>query len=232
MATYQLNETDTEDLEDVIGMIEKSFGFSFEASELREVGTFGKLCDAVLAKIELAPADDCTSQQAFYQLRRALSSHLAPATITPTTRLADLLPASRRQRQQITDSIEATLGVKPSFIGPSDTTVMVLVLAGLASLAAFFAGPGVGFSAILLVIAGAEAASKFGNTLQSATIREVVEKMTCQHYLKFRRHPTTVNRTEIVPHIQALFRYKLDIMPADLTRDASWLPAAQKKPPM
>ena len=75
-STFELKNVDSEDLEDVLVMIEKSFDFKFETAELKDVETFGHLCDIITNKVQGNNIDDCTTQQAFYKLRDAIASSL------------------------------------------------------------------------------------------------------------------------------------------------------------
>jgi acyl carrier protein len=75
-STFELKNVDSEDLDDVLMKIEKSFHFKFETTELKDVKTFGHLCDIIINKIQGKNIDDCTTQQAFYKLRDAIASSL------------------------------------------------------------------------------------------------------------------------------------------------------------
>ena len=69
---YKLRDIDSEDIEDLLLRVEKSFGIKFAEKELFHVSTFGELCDHITNKMELENSEDCTSQQAFYS--RAIAS--------------------------------------------------------------------------------------------------------------------------------------------------------------
>ncbi len=70
------NTIDGEDLSELLEKVENSFDIKFDDTELANVGTFGQLCDHIANKIQLANIDDCTTQQAFYKLRKSFSSEL------------------------------------------------------------------------------------------------------------------------------------------------------------
>ena len=54
--------------------VEKALNIRFEGNELVHASTFGELCDYVANKVKLKDVNDCTTQQAFYKVRRILAS--------------------------------------------------------------------------------------------------------------------------------------------------------------
>ena len=223
MADFQLSEVDDEDLNlDLIPRIEKSFGFRFGESDLAQVTTFGEFCDVVLAKFPVTETTDCTSQQAFYKLRRLLALHIPGAAIMPSTSLTALLPRNRTSRKQILHAVETELGFPLAIIGMSAQAELFIFLAFLASLAAFFVSWQAGIIGLSLSTIMVDIASKLSNTIQgnTLTIKDVVKKMTRQHYTQSRRNSFTVNRNEIVHQVKELFCYELSLKASALTRDA------------
>lgn len=73
MTDYELNNIDPENIEDLLVKVEKSFNIKFVGNELIALLTFGELCDHIVNKIKLDHSDNCTTQQAFYKLRNAIS---------------------------------------------------------------------------------------------------------------------------------------------------------------
>src|SRR5690349_14172915 len=112
VTSIQLKDTDLEDIEDVLKKIEKSFGFKFGRTELKEVKTFGVLCDIITDKVKGDSSSDCTTQQAFYKLRSAIGTVLSieKSSLTVDTRLDVLFP--RKQRRRKIKEAEGVLGFK------------------------------------------------------------------------------------------------------------------------
>jgi len=108
---YELKNIDSEDIEDLLVKVETSFDIKFVGDELVHITTFGQLCDHIANKIQLDNSDDCTSQQAFYKLRDAISSTLQidNKTISTDFPLADLLP--RQSRRSRTKKLERHIGL-------------------------------------------------------------------------------------------------------------------------
>ena len=214
----QLNDCDSEDIDDILKQVEKSFSIRFGEYELQHIATFGELCDIIVSKIRLRNSHDCTSQQAFYKLRQALLAVVPDHVIAPGTELAVLLPYGKRKKKW--RLVERQLGFKLAVVGISPTIGTVLFFAFLTSLAAFcisaeVAGIGLSVSTLAAVIA-----SETSNTLQVATVRECVEMTTRQNYLQSRRNSETFNRNEIARLVKELFIKGLSIPAASLKPEA------------
>ena len=95
-----------------------------------------------------------------------------------------------------------------------------LGVAFLASLVALFIDRTTGATGLGLAIVAVVVLGKTGETLHVKTVRECVEQMTSQQYLMSRRNPETVNRTEVVQKVQALFIDMLALEPSALTPNA------------
>jgi hypothetical protein len=73
MIDFELKNIDPDDISDLLIKVENSFNITFSDTELTHISMFGELCDHIANKIQLDHTDDCTSQQAFYKLRDAIS---------------------------------------------------------------------------------------------------------------------------------------------------------------
>lgn len=95
---------------DCINRIERSFNIKLEDNELSTLSTVEKLSTHIVSKIELEDRNDCTSQQAFYKLRKSVSEvlQIEKGSIMPQMLLTDVLPKSNRR--SIVKQIEANLG--------------------------------------------------------------------------------------------------------------------------
>ena len=85
-------DTDSEDAGDLFEKIQRSYGFKFNPEELNSVKTFGDLCNLVIRGTDCTHVNDCTSQQAFYKLRKILMSalNIEKDKIIPSSTLAGL----------------------------------------------------------------------------------------------------------------------------------------------
>ncbi len=110
MIDYEFKSIDLADIEDLLISIETSFDIKFVGDELVHIMTFDQLCDHLANKIHLDNSADCTSQQAFYKLRDAITTTIKidhKKTISTDSLLVDLLPRQNRRAQ--TKKLEAQL---------------------------------------------------------------------------------------------------------------------------
>lgn len=223
MTEYDLTNIDSDDLEDLLGKIETSFGIRFFDNELVDIITFGQLCEHIANKIEFNNVDDCTSQQAFYKLREAIffTLNVEDKTILPSLRLADILP--RKSRRTNINKLEDYLGFKLNILRPPNWLISTLTLMSLASIIGFFIQPQIGLLAILLSFVGFRLANRFENELELETIGDLSKRMTRENYLKSRRNPDTINKSEIEKILTEWFSNYFDIDKSKLTREATFV---------
>ncbi len=223
MKDYELKNIDPEDIEDLLVKVETSFDINFVGDELVHITTFGQLCDHIVNKIQLENSDDCTSQQAFYKLRDAISSTLQidNKTISTYFQLADLLP--RQSRRSKTKKLENHLGFNLNILRPPHWVTGTLGILLLASLVGLFFNWQIGLLGIVFSIIGLWLSKKAGNELDLQTVGQVVEKMKRENYLKSRRNPKTFNKKEIEKVLTDWFSNDLNLDKSKLTRDAKFI---------
>lgn len=211
---------DSEDLEDMLLKIEDSFDIRFETNELAHVRTYGEFCDAIKDKISLDHSEDCTTQQAFYKLREAITkaTDIERKEITPTTALAEIFPRKTRKNQ--VKNLETKLGFKLSILRPPHFVTVFLAILLLASFILLFVHWQYGLIGLGLSIGSFWIASKLDNELDVATIRELSEKMTRENYVKSRRNSKTINKNELDTILEGWFIDFLGVKKTELTREA------------
>ncbi|MEZ0539463.1 hypothetical protein [Fibrella arboris] len=211
---------DPDDLDDVLTKIEQSYSITFGTNDLRQVETFGQLCEAITEKIQLADLEDCTSQQAFYKLRQGIVDvlNVDRQSIRPATELAELFP--RSTRRTAIQQLERHLGFNPKLLVPNSS---------LASLGVcfFFASPFVaqygamyGVASLVCAVGLLVVAIKSARQFSVQTVGELAEKLAREHYTKMRRDSCTVNKQEIAEQIKQLFYDGLAIKPDSLHADS------------
>ncbi|GGH67063.1 hypothetical protein HNQ91_001736 [Filimonas zeae] len=221
--SWQLNQIDGEEIAELIMVLRKSLGLEFKADAFLHASTFGDLCDVFERHISYEDKAGCTSQQAFYKLRKAIleTSEVAKEDITASTPMELLFPRKNRRRQVRLMLQQMGLGVKlltcKSWI--KDIAVGGMLLSFIVLFFNFKRG-GVG---ITFFLAGLLLAEKWGKEFDQeiTTIGKLVELLVSEHYIKVRRYPNTVNRAEIVPLITKVFQQKLSMDSANLTGDTS-----------
>lgn len=219
---YELVNTDPEEIEDLLKKVETSFNIRFVDNELAHITTFGQLCDHIVNKIQLNNVEDCTSQQAFYKLREAISSlfQVDNKTISPDFPLREILP--RQARRSRTVMLEKHLGLKLNILRPPHWLTISLAIILLASLIGLFINWQIGLSGLLFSIGGLWFADKVSNELDLTTIGQVAEKVRRENYLKSRRNPNTFNKKEIEKVLVEWFSNDLGIDKSKLSREAAF----------
>ena len=217
----RLNKIDPLDITDLFIKVENSFHIRFEENELMHIITFGELCDYIKNKIELAESEDCTTQQAFYKFRKALTELNYGKTITPDTLLFDLLP--RHNRISNTRRIEANLGFKLSILRPPYFVMILLIITLFASIIALYYNWQIALFGLALSIGGIWLANRMGKELDLATVGQVAQKMTREHYLRGRRNPKSFNQKEIEVILTDMFTDSFGWDRSELTRDARFV---------
>jgi hypothetical protein len=233
MIDDELKDIDIEEIEDLLLKVEKSFNIKFGNAELIHIKTFGELCDYIANKIQLDHSDDCTTQQAFYKLRNAISSKfkIDSKTISTDFPLINLLPI--QNRRTMTAELERFIGVKLNILRPPHWLTGILAILIVVSflfliLLVPFVGPlfglrlnwQIGVLGLGISIGGLWLANKFGNELDVQTIGQVAAKMTRENYLKSRRISKTFNKSEIEKILVDLFSNDLELDKSKLVREA------------
>ena len=223
MIDFELKNIDPDDISDLLIKVENSFNITFSDMELTHISMFGELCDHIANKIQLDHADDCTSQQAFYKLRDAISLILQidKKTISTNHSLADFLP--RKNRRLRTQKLEEQLGFKLNILRPPHWVTGTLSIISLASFVGLFLNWQIGLFGLVFSIAGFWLTSKIGNELDLQTVGQVAEKMTRENYLKSRRNSNTFNKKEIEKVLTEWFSYDLCLDKSELNRESKFI---------
>lgn len=221
---YKLSDIDPEDIEDVIQILEESFGVIFQPDELGKNTTFGNLCDLVLSKMNGQTDEECTTQQLYYKLRNIFSHILKvdKKTLHPKSTLITLLP--KKNRRKIVSAIEKELGFKMHILESNkkmDNMFFGLMTFGI--LFWIFMNWQIGLSCVVLSIIGLRLSSMFGSEISLETFGDLVEKLAVEDYVLSRRNSDTYNPNEIENKIIELFAIKLSIKKEFLTRDTKFI---------
>jgi hypothetical protein len=217
----KLENYEGEDISDVIVKLEKSFDLKFSKTAFVEAKTFGDICDIVGTHINHLHKDDCTKQQAFYKIRKAIAETqlIDEKQIGLTSKLVELFP--RHNRRQKIKEFRNLLGIKVSFLTYPGWLSLLLGIGSLLSLGAFFFDWKIAVAGITFFACSFRIADWLGKDLELQTVRQLVEKVTREHYVAIRRTKHTVNRNEILDTIKDAFSNDLAIDKVQLTREAS-----------
>tara|TARA_R110000868_G_C10648250_1_gene744715 strand:+ start:58 stop:726 length:669 start_codon:yes stop_codon:yes gene_type:complete len=197
MKKNTLNSFEIENIEDCIPTIEEMYKFKFEEGETQSVKNFDEFCNLIITKIEFENVESCTSQQAFYKLRNSLIDEniFEKEKITPDTKLKELFP--RKNRIKLVKKVENNIGFKLNILLPPKLIFYALVLLSGISLILLFINFKFGIIGIIISILGFYLCSWFGKEIEIDNLKELVEKITSENYLKVRTQKNTVNKSEL-----------------------------------
>lgn len=223
MTDYKVENIDSEDASELLLKIERSFGIKFGHTELIHIKTFGEFSDHIIKKIQLDNANDCTTQQAFYKLRNAISTtlNIGKRTITTDFPLSEILPRQNRRKKIV--ELENYLDVQLNILRPPRWVTITLLVLVLVSFGGLFFKWQYGFLGLVTSIGGLWLANEIGNELDVQTVGQLAEKMTRENYVTSRRNPKTFNKSEIEKVLTNLFINDLALDRNKLTKGSEFV---------
>ncbi len=218
---FNLDNIDPEDFGDTLLKLEKSFGTKFADNSFKIAKTFGDICNIIESQINIADKDDCTTQQAFYKVRKAivLTQNWAERNIEPQTKLEAIFP--RTKRRQNVKLFQQALGFSVDILSMKTWLALTIAASFIVSLIAFFFSWQYTVADLTFFTLVTWAANKFSKELNLSTVRDLTEKISREHYSLVRRQSGTMNRNEIAKTIQDVFIADHLIERKHLTKDAS-----------
>ena len=218
---WELRNTDSDDIEDLLLEVERSLNVKFSNSDFKCVKTFGELCSVIKNKVEGIESNDCTTQQAFYKLREAFARALLvdKLSITTDSQLEILFPKKERRRQ-IKDA-ETILGFELDVLSPKDWITTVLAFSLLSSIIGLAINWKIAIVALALSLLGMCLAYKLGKEFKSSTVGKLAERISREKYTASRRNSSTINKNEIEQKVKELFKHRLSLEDSELTKEAA-----------
>jgi len=197
MEKRKLNNWEIENIEDCIPSVEEMFQIKFHSEELINITDFNELCDAIIEKISLENVDSCTKQQAFYKVRDVFDKIgiKQKKELTLNNKLAELLP--RKSRRNLVKQISDSMGFDINLLSPPRVLFLSLFYGVIISIFLLFIKWQVGLIGICVIVPSMVILTKYGIELRALTVRELVELITRENYLKVRSEKGTVNRSEL-----------------------------------
>jgi hypothetical protein len=216
MKIYKFDNADLENIEDLIPSIEKMYKINFEENELAELANFDEFCEKIVAKINLENVDNCTTQQAFYKLRKSIVDlGIAEKNeLNTETKLKEIFP--RKNRRKIVKSLEKNIGFELNLINLPQIISISLFILILVSIVFLFINFRFAILGIIISVLGFKLAYRFGKEIEMNSIRELVEKITTENYLNVRSDKNTINRKELKNVMTDWFADNLGIEKSEL----------------
>ncbi|HEY9004242.1 MAG TPA: hypothetical protein VIM89_23000 [Mucilaginibacter sp.] len=217
---YQLNSVGPDDISDVLVKIQRSFNITLDYEGLKNITTFGHLCDLVISKID-SEHEECTTQHAFYMLRNAIASvnSINKCDISTHTKLCKLFP--KEDRLEAIAKVEDELGFRINLLKPKQWIVSIFAFTLVASGIFCFYNLVAGVAGLLLSAITLKLAGKFGKEMHLKTVGDLACKISRESHAKIRRGHS-INKTEVEQKLRELFVNDLDLEPVLLTRRATF----------
>lgn len=218
-----LKTVDLDDLGDLLCVVERSFAIKFKDRELLELTTFGRFCDLVTNKIDYIENNDCTSQQAFYKLRKAIAEvqQIDISLITPKTNLSSIF--ARENRREKFRQLDKLIGFSINGLKPNVWVIGFLFLALFVSFFILFINWKLGVLGILTFYVSLNTSGRLGTELRFETTGLLVEHMVRTNYALVRRNSGTANKREIARKLRELFSENLGIDLSKITAEESFV---------
>lgn len=195
-----------DDYNDLIKEVERSFDIHLDKSDLKNIQTFGELCDAVSEKISLNNIGEKNHQQAFLKLRTAIASvkKVDKQSLLPETKLSDLFP--RKGRIKAIRELEFELGFSLRVLRPFLLIELLLMLSFLASIVFLFIHFGYGMEALAVTIVLNTIAFRTGKEFSRETIDELAKKITKDNERKKKKSSTTFTNAQVEERLREIFQ--------------------------
>lgn len=223
MSRNALKNTDPLDIDEAIVSVEKSFSIHFDDEDFKNIKTFGEFCDLVEVKTNSQDLNDCTTQQAFYKLKRACKqveiSNIED--LNPRTDLRSIFPIECRK--ELVKKIEDNLGIKLNILHPPEVIENIFILTFLVGLLTLFIKFKIGVIALVFSYIGIKIAEKFGNKFRIKTFGELTEKVKNETYAIVRSRPKTTNKKEVRETVKQIFMNKVGFESKDLHDEARFV---------
>lgn len=213
-----LADYDILDINEVIFSIEKSFDIKFNQEELNSLTTYGEFENLALIKIKGIETNDCTSQQAFYKLRKILHEefNIPIKNILLNTKLTDIFP--EKNRISNIKKLKKLLKYEGNILTFSGMEFIILGTVFISSIVLFFFNS---FYGLLLFAIGLILSEEMkANTFLFKDIRELTNNLKTENYKNSRRDPKTYNSQEIKQAIKDIFSESLIIEKSKICHDS------------
>lgn len=212
-----LSDFDSLDVNDVIISIERSFNISFEENDFIQIKTYGQLEDYVLSRIKGKETNDCTSQQAFYKLRKILVKefNIPYNKIKLDTKLEEIFPKKERKNNIL--MLKKLLKSENEILTFSTGKFIILAIIFISAIYLLFTNF---FYGIVLFIIGKILSEELKkNKFLYRDLREFSNKLVINNYKNSRRNSATYNPKEVKDIIKDIFSDSLQIEKSKIQYD-------------
>ena len=212
---YLLNNVDPDARSYILAKIQRLFNIKLDNEDLKDVDTFGNLCDLVISTI--GHSNSCNAQHAFYKVRGAIVSvtGIDKCSIKPQTRLSSIL--TEENRPQVLSEIENELGFKINLLQPKQWIIAIFVFTFVCSVIGCFYNWPISIAGLLGSVVSLKFVGNFGKEMHLKTVGDLANKISRESYLRSRGNHCTLKKTEIEQKVRELFINELGLEPIMLS---------------
>jgi len=189
---------DDEDFGDLISQIEKSFGIEFDNEEITNNMTIEKFSELVISKMNMENGQECSTQIAFYRIRKALIEKLGieKSIINTKTELNKVFPKKGRIKKW--KHTFGELNYSGINLQPPSIPYGISILTTLVSFFFFFGSYRIyAIPIFILSIVTAKILVKYGKRFPAKNIGELAKEIVKNNYKSVRTEKGTINIAEI-----------------------------------
>lgn len=214
---YEIKGIESEEFEDVLNQFLILYKIELKNEELIVIKSFKELVNLVLENVTYHESLDCSSQQAFYKLKRSiyLNSDYSKEILL-TSELNEILP--KKNRRKVIKRIEHDLGFKLNVLQPKEWILKTLFVFILLSFVMLFIKFSVGFPMLLSLILLLKFVYKYSKEFKGDIFRDLVEQVASENYFNVRKDKETINKKEFEKVIYKWFSQNTQVSIFDLKR--------------
>lgn len=204
-----LDTGDGLDSVEIIIAIEKTFHIKFDERDFENVKTYGEFENLVLNKIQGTEINDCTSQQAFYKLRKILVEdfNIPFNKVNLDTKLEGIF--SEKKRKNNVKKLKDLLNFENQILTFSTEQFIILTIIFIAAIYLLFTNFFYGI--IFLIIGKILSEEMKKNNFLFKNLRELTTTLKIKNYKNSRSNPETYNPKEVKEIIKEIFSDMLGI---------------------
>lgn len=202
MKSCELKDIDSEDIEDIISELERSFDVKFSEHAFEHVTTFGGFVTVIESSLSTEHINNCSTQQAFYKIRRALGKMNLEQEVEPSLELHVIFP--RNKRRILVESFTKHLGMNVRLLEPHIIPLASNTLLFFTGIILLFFNALIGVGMIAGALLAYFLLFKFGKELRVKNIRELSAQLVNENYASS-RSDDTINRNEIWNVVESYF---------------------------
>ena len=219
---YKLTNVGPDDISIILTRVQKSFNIQLDNEGLKDIDSFGSLCDLITSKITPDNSENCSAQHAFYKVRNIISTvaGVDKSSVSPRTKLLSIL--SEDECQAVIAVIEDDLDIKLNLLQPKHWIIASLVFTFVSSVVVCCYNWPIGTIGIFCSVISLLFVGNFGKEIHLKNVGDLAGKVSRESSLKTRRNNYAINKNEVEQKLREMFTSKPGHGPIPLTRRSSY----------